>query len=162
MVCAPCCKSGAAAPHSKTLARIETLTREALGRSDGVGHEHRDGHRTDAAGHRRDPTRALPRTIEVNVTAQLALAIPSPCDPSLTGATAGDTSIALSGKLTDTAKGLRPGFSTAAPPELGRRLFNHLVTLARQSNTKVETGIFGAHMQVSLTNDGPVTIWLES
>jgi D-tyrosyl-tRNA(Tyr) deacylase len=62
----------------------------------------------------------------------------------------------------DTAKGLRPGFSTAAPPELGRRLFNHLVTLARQSNTKVETGIFGAHMQVSLTNDGPVTIWLES
>jgi D-aminoacyl-tRNA deacylase len=62
----------------------------------------------------------------------------------------------------DTAKGLRPGFSTAAPPEQGRRLFDHLVMLARQSNTKVETGIFGAHMQVSLTNDGPVTIWLES
>jgi D-tyrosyl-tRNA(Tyr) deacylase len=62
----------------------------------------------------------------------------------------------------DTAKGLRPGFSTAAPPEQGRRLFDHLVQLARQSNTKVETGIFGAHMQVSLTNDGPVTIWLES
>jgi len=62
----------------------------------------------------------------------------------------------------DTAKGLRPGFSTAAPPEQGRRLFDHLVLLARQTNTKVETGIFGAHMQVSLTNDGPVTIWLES
>jgi D-aminoacyl-tRNA deacylase len=62
----------------------------------------------------------------------------------------------------DTTKGLRPGFSTAAPPEQGRRLFDHLVLLARQSNTKVETGIFGAHMQVSLTNDGPVTIWLES
>jgi D-tyrosyl-tRNA(Tyr) deacylase len=62
----------------------------------------------------------------------------------------------------DTSKGLRPGFSTAAPPEQGLRLFNHLVTLARQSNTKVETGIFGAHMEVSLTNDGPVTIWLES
>ncbi len=62
----------------------------------------------------------------------------------------------------DTAKGLRPGFSTAAPPEQGRRLFDHLVMLARQGTLKVETGIFGAHMQVSLTNDGPVTIWLES
>jgi D-aminoacyl-tRNA deacylase len=62
----------------------------------------------------------------------------------------------------DTAKGLRPGFSTAAPPEQGLKLFNHLVLLARQTNTKVETGIFGAPMQVSLTNDGPVTIWLES
>jgi D-aminoacyl-tRNA deacylase len=62
----------------------------------------------------------------------------------------------------DTAKGLRPGFSTAAPPEQGRRLFDHLVMLARQGTLKVETGIFGAHMEVSLTNDGPVTIWLES
>ncbi len=62
----------------------------------------------------------------------------------------------------DTAKGLRPGFSTAAPPEQGRRLFDHLVLLARQGALKVETGIFGAHMEVSLTNDGPVTIWLES
>ena len=62
----------------------------------------------------------------------------------------------------DTAKGLRPGFSTAAPPAQGRRLFDHLVTLARQGTLKVQTGIFGAHMEVSLTNDGPVTIWLES
>jgi D-aminoacyl-tRNA deacylase len=62
----------------------------------------------------------------------------------------------------DTAKGLRPGFSTAAPPEQGRRLFDYLVMLARQGALKVETGIFGAHMEVSLINDGPVTIWLES
>jgi D-tyrosyl-tRNA(Tyr) deacylase len=62
----------------------------------------------------------------------------------------------------DTAKGLRPGFSAAAPPDQGRRLFDHLVMLARQGTLKVETGIFGAHMEVSLTNDGPVTIWLES
>jgi D-aminoacyl-tRNA deacylase len=62
----------------------------------------------------------------------------------------------------DTAKGLRPGFSTAAAPEQGRHLFDHLVMLARQGALKVETGIFGAHMEVSLTNDGPVTIWLES
>jgi D-aminoacyl-tRNA deacylase len=62
----------------------------------------------------------------------------------------------------DTARGLRPGFSTAAPPEQGRRLFDHLVMLARQGTLRVQTGIFGAHMQVSLTNDGPVTIWLES
>jgi D-tyrosyl-tRNA(Tyr) deacylase len=62
----------------------------------------------------------------------------------------------------DTAKGLRPGFSTAAPPELGRRLFDFFVQTARMQHGRVETGEFGAHMQVSLTNDGPVTIWLES
>jgi D-tyrosyl-tRNA(Tyr) deacylase len=62
----------------------------------------------------------------------------------------------------DTAKGLRPGFSTAAPPEQGRRLFDYLVQAARTELGAVETGVFGAHMQVSLTNDGPVTIWLES
>jgi D-aminoacyl-tRNA deacylase len=62
----------------------------------------------------------------------------------------------------DTAKGLRPGFSTAAPPEQGRRLFDALVQFARDELGSVETGVFGAHMQVSLTNDGPVTIWLES
>src|SRR5580693_7116068 len=62
----------------------------------------------------------------------------------------------------DTAKGLRPGFSTAAPPEQGRRLFDALVQDAREQLGTVEIGSFGAHMQVSLTNDGPVTIWLES
>jgi len=62
----------------------------------------------------------------------------------------------------DTAKGLRPGFSTAAPPELGRRLFDFFVRAARAQHGRVETGEFGAHMQVSLTNDGPVTIWLEN
>ena len=62
----------------------------------------------------------------------------------------------------DTAKGLRPGFSTAAPPEQGRRLFEVLVQAARDELGAVETGLFGAHMQVSLTNDGPVTVWLES
>jgi D-tyrosyl-tRNA(Tyr) deacylase len=62
----------------------------------------------------------------------------------------------------DTAKGLRPGFSTAAPPELARRLFDWLVSAARQQLGAVQTGEFGAHMHVSSTNDGPVTIWLES
>ena len=62
----------------------------------------------------------------------------------------------------DTAKGLRPGFSTAAPQEQGRRLFDAVVRMAREQLGTVETGVFGAHMQVSLTNDGPVTIWLES
>ena len=62
----------------------------------------------------------------------------------------------------DTSTGLRPGFSTAAPPEQGRRLFEVLVQAARDELGAVETGLFGAHMQVSLTNDGPVTIWLES
>ena len=62
----------------------------------------------------------------------------------------------------DTAKGLRPGFSTAAPPEQGRRLFEVLLQAARDALGVVESGLFGAHMQVSLTNDGPVTVWLES
>jgi len=62
----------------------------------------------------------------------------------------------------DTHHGLRPGFSTAAPPEQGSRLFHALVTAARAEHSPVASGVFGADMQVSLTNDGPVTIWLES
>ena len=64
----------------------------------------------------------------------------------------------------ETHKGLRPGFSTAAPPEQGRRLFDALVqgARARHQHGRIETGVFGAHMRVSLTNDGPVTFWLES
>src|SRR5258707_511152 len=62
----------------------------------------------------------------------------------------------------DTAKGLRPGFSTAAPQDQGRRMFEFLVQAAGDELGTVQTGLFGAHMQVSLTNDGPVTIWLES
>jgi D-aminoacyl-tRNA deacylase len=62
----------------------------------------------------------------------------------------------------NTHKGLRPGFSTAAPPEQGRALFDALVQAARDRHPRVQCGVFGAHMQVSLTNDGPVTFWLES
>lgn len=62
----------------------------------------------------------------------------------------------------DTHKGLRPSFTGAAPPELGRRLFNLAVDRARRElGGRVATGRFGAHMQVSLTNDGPVTLWLQ-
>src|SRR5450631_861125 len=62
----------------------------------------------------------------------------------------------------DTHKGLRPGFSTAAPPKQGRQLFDSLVQAARAQHGRVQAGVFGAHMRVSLTNDGPVTFWLES
>jgi len=62
----------------------------------------------------------------------------------------------------DTRQGLRPGFSTAAPPELGRRLFEAMVTAAQAQHPKVQCGRFGAHMQVSLTNNGPATFWLEN
>jgi D-aminoacyl-tRNA deacylase len=61
----------------------------------------------------------------------------------------------------DTRTGTRPGFSPAAAPEEGRRLFDYLTACARQRCAKVETGRFGAHMDVTLTNDGPVTFWLE-
>jgi len=62
----------------------------------------------------------------------------------------------------DTRHGLRPGFSTAATPDVGRRLFTLLVEMARVEHPAVESGEFGADMQVSLVNDGPVTFWLES
>jgi D-tyrosyl-tRNA(Tyr) deacylase len=62
----------------------------------------------------------------------------------------------------DTRHGLRPGFSAAAPPEQGRRLFDFLVHAAISSHPAVQSGVFGADMQVSLVNDGPVTLWLES
>jgi len=60
----------------------------------------------------------------------------------------------------DTHKGMRPSFTPAAPPAEGERLFDYFSSQARAAYARVETGRFGAHMQVSLTNDGPVTIWL--
>lgn len=62
----------------------------------------------------------------------------------------------------DTRSGMRGGFSTAAAPDEGRRLFDYLVNAARASLPRVATGEFGANMQVSLVNDGPVTFWLET
>jgi D-tyrosyl-tRNA(Tyr) deacylase len=61
----------------------------------------------------------------------------------------------------DTQSGTRPSFTPAAAPEEGRRLFDYFVRQARARYSIVETGQFGAHMQVSLTNDGPVTFWLQ-
>ena len=62
----------------------------------------------------------------------------------------------------DTSRGNRPGFSAAAAPDEGRALYEHFAkALAEQESIPVETGRFGADMQVSLTNDGPVTIWVE-
>ncbi|WP_395011668.1 D-aminoacyl-tRNA deacylase [Undibacterium sp.] len=62
----------------------------------------------------------------------------------------------------DTQSGTRPSFTPAAPPELGKQLFDHFVAQARSKHAMVETGQFGADMQVSLTNDGPVTFWLQT
>ncbi|NOZ51945.1 MAG: D-tyrosyl-tRNA(Tyr) deacylase [Gammaproteobacteria bacterium] len=62
----------------------------------------------------------------------------------------------------DTRKGMRPSFSAAAPPALGQQLFLYLTNAAIEQYPYVATGQFGADMQVSLTNDGPVTFLLES
>lgn len=62
--------------------------------------------------------------------------------------------------VADTRKGLRPGFSSAAPPADAERLYEYFVAQLRLKHTKVATGIFAADMQVSLVNDGPVTFML--
>ena len=62
----------------------------------------------------------------------------------------------------DTKKGLRPSFSSAAPPEQAENLYNHFVNQATEQHLKVQNGRFGADMQVCLVNDGPVTFMLES
>lgn len=61
----------------------------------------------------------------------------------------------------NTNSGNRPSFTPAAPPQEGERLFNRFVELARAEKSGIQTGIFGADMQVSLVNDGPVTFWLQ-
>ena len=62
----------------------------------------------------------------------------------------------------DTRKGRRPSFTRAAPPEIAEPMLDYFVAECRTSGLKVETGKFGAHMQVELCNDGPVTIWFDS
>ncbi|MCZ6576047.1 MAG: D-aminoacyl-tRNA deacylase [Gammaproteobacteria bacterium] len=62
--------------------------------------------------------------------------------------------------VADTQKGMRASFSPAATPGDGQRLFDYLDGLARMRHPRVQSGDFGAHMQVALTNDGPVTFWL--
>ena len=64
--------------------------------------------------------------------------------------------------LADTDSGRRPSFTRAASPDDARRLYEHFLSLVRKDNTKVETGEFGATMEVELVNDGPVTIILDT
>ena len=61
----------------------------------------------------------------------------------------------------DTSRGNRPGFSAAAPPERGEQLYEHFCTMLKNDDITVATGLFGADMKVTLTNDGPVTISME-
>jgi D-tyrosyl-tRNA(Tyr) deacylase len=61
----------------------------------------------------------------------------------------------------DTSRGNRPGFSTAAPPEEGERLYEYFARAVAEQGIPVATGRFGADMAVSLVNDGPVTIWMD-
>jgi D-tyrosyl-tRNA(Tyr) deacylase len=62
----------------------------------------------------------------------------------------------------DCRKGRRPSFDDAAPAEQARALYEHFVQAARRSGMRVETGVFQAHMEVALVNDGPVTLIVES
>ncbi|MCU9839546.1 D-aminoacyl-tRNA deacylase [Ruegeria sp. WL0004] len=62
----------------------------------------------------------------------------------------------------DTSRGNRPGFSSAAPPAEGERLYEYFAAQLAAQGVPVETGRFGADMKVELLNDGPVTIWMEA
>ena len=62
----------------------------------------------------------------------------------------------------DTGRGRRPSFIGAAAPEVGERLYSRFATAVEGRRVRVERGIFGAEMEVELTNDGPMTIWLDS
>nr|WP_272490693.1 D-aminoacyl-tRNA deacylase [Mesobacterium pallidum] len=62
----------------------------------------------------------------------------------------------------DTSRGNRPGFSTAAPPAEGERLYEHFAAALQAQGVPVATGRFGADMAVALVNDGPVTIWMDT
>ncbi len=62
----------------------------------------------------------------------------------------------------DTSRGNRPGFSGAATPDDGRRLYDHFAARIAAQGIATQTGKFGADMKVSLLNDGPVTIWMET
>ena len=62
----------------------------------------------------------------------------------------------------DTSRGTRPGFSYAAKPDVARRLYEHFAQALRDLSVPVQTGRFGADMSVALTNDGPVTLWLDT
>ncbi len=62
----------------------------------------------------------------------------------------------------DTKSGTRPSFSPAAAPDIGKKLFDYFVTQAKLKLPGIQTGQFGADMKVSLTNDGPVTFWLDT
>ena len=74
----------------------------------------------------------------------------------------GDALVVSQFTLAAETKGNRPGFSTAAPPDLGRKLYEHFSAQMRGHGLTVANGQFGADMKVSLVNDGPVTIWLDT
>ena len=62
----------------------------------------------------------------------------------------------------DTKSGTRPSFTPAAPPDIGKKLFDYFVSQAKTRLSGIQTGQFGADMQVALVNDGPVTFWLDT
>ena len=76
--------------------------------------------------------------------------------------TAGAALIVSQFTLAADLRGNRPGFSHAASPETGKRLYEHFISRIRASGIAAQTGVFGADMDVSLSNDGPVTIWMDS
>lgn len=112
--------------------------------------------------HRDDTTRDIVRLAERLLTYRVFPDAAGRMNRSLKDIAGGLLLVPQFTLVADTKKGTRASFTKAADPEKGAAYFDELVSICRQSLASVETGEFGADMQVSLVNDGPVTFWLES
>ena len=112
--------------------------------------------------HREDDEALATRLAERTLAARLFADEHKPMNRSVLDVGGGILAVSQFTLAADTKRGNRPGFGTAAPPDVARLLYERYVAVLRGACPQVATGEFGANMQVSLVNDGPVTLLLEA